>query len=150
MAQAYAIDVAHLRKVFGGQGRKDETLAVADLTLRVERGEVFGFLGPNGAGKTTALKMFLGLVRPTGGEGQILGRALGDPEGRLKVGFLPEHFRFHEWLTAAEFLNNADEAEIARIIRDYGEEPRARRVAGKADGDRRAAQDGAQPPLGTR
>lgn len=93
-----AIEVRHLRKVFGAK------IAVAGLTLTVERGEVFGFLGPNGAGKTTSVKMLLGLIAPTGGEGRILGAPLGDPAGRRKVGFLPEHFRFHDWLKAEEFL----------------------------------------------
>jgi ABC-2 type transport system ATP-binding protein len=88
-----------LRKEFG------EKTAVADLTLDVERGEVFGFLGPNGAGKTTAVKMLLGLISPTSGSGEILGAPLGDHRSRKKVGFLPEHFRFHDWLTAMEFLH---------------------------------------------
>jgi ABC-2 type transport system ATP-binding protein len=72
--------------------------------LEVERGEVFGFLGPNGAGKTTAVKMLLGLIYPTAGDGQVLSLPLGDHRARGKVGFLPEHFRFHDWLTAREFL----------------------------------------------
>lgn len=93
-----AIEIHCLRKVFG------EKVAVADLTLTVERGEVFGFLGPNGAGKTTAVKMLLGLIAPTSGEGKLLGLPLGDHMGRERVGFLPEHFRFHDWLTAEEFL----------------------------------------------
>ncbi len=93
-----AIEIHSLRKVFG------EKVAVADLTLTVERGEVFGFLGPNGAGKTTAVKMLLGLIAPTSGEGKLLGFPLGDHMGRERVGFLPEHFRFHDWLTAEEFL----------------------------------------------
>lgn len=108
-----ALAVRDLRKLYGDQ------VAVAGLTLTVERGEVFGFLGPNGAGKTTSLKMFLGLVAPTAGEGQLLGMPLGDPRGRARVGFLPEHFRFHDWLTAAEFLKlHADlyhmPADVAR------------------------------------
>jgi ABC-2 type transport system ATP-binding protein len=93
-----SISTRALRKEFG-----DKT-AVADLTLEVERGEVFGFLGPNGAGKTTAVKMLLGLIAPTSGDGEVLGAALGDYRSREKVGFLPEHFRFHDWLTAEEFL----------------------------------------------
>jgi ABC-2 type transport system ATP-binding protein len=93
-----AITTSGLRKSFG------DKIAVADLTLNVERGEVFGFLGPNGAGKTTAVKMLLGLISPSAGEGQLLGRPLGDFQARTRVGFLPEHFRFHDWLTAAEFL----------------------------------------------
>lgn len=93
-----AIEINNLCKVFG------EKVAVADLTLTVERGEVFGFLGPNGAGKTTAVKMLLGLIAPTSGNGKLLGAPLGDHRGRERVGFLPEHFRFHDWLTAEEFL----------------------------------------------
>ena len=87
-----------LRKTFGAK------VAVADLSLSVRRGEVFGFLGPNGAGKTTSLKMLLGLVPPSGGEATVLGAPLGDVRARAKVGFLPEHFRFHEWLTGRELL----------------------------------------------
>jgi ABC-2 type transport system ATP-binding protein len=94
-----AIETHRLRKEYG------LTVAVDDLTLRVERGEVFGFLGPNGAGKTTAVKMLLGLATPTAGAGQLLGRPLGDCDTRARVGFLPEHFRFHEWLGATEFLD---------------------------------------------
>lgn len=94
-----AIDAHGLRKEFGPK------TAVADFTLQVERGEVFGFLGPNGAGKTTSVKMMLGLTTPTAGSATLLGQPLGDRLTRAKIGFLPEHFRFHEWLTAAEFLD---------------------------------------------
>ncbi len=80
------------------------TLAVADLSLTVGAGEIFGFLGPNGAGKTTSIKMLLGLVEPSGGSGTMLGRPLGDRAARARVGFLPEHFRFHDCLTARELL----------------------------------------------
>src|SRR5512142_947247 len=92
--QQNAIETHHLRKVF------DDKVAVADLTLDVRQGEVFGFLGPNGAGKTTSIKMLLGLVAPSGGEGKLLGQPLGDVPARAQVGFLPEHFRFHDWLNA--------------------------------------------------
>src|SRR5215468_10427195 len=94
-----AVETRGLRKRFG---RK---LAVSDLSLSVQRGEVFGFLGPNGAGKTTSLKMLLGLVDPTAGKGTVLGAPIGDRETRRKVGFLPEHFRFQEWLTGRELLH---------------------------------------------
>jgi ABC-2 type transport system ATP-binding protein len=93
-----AIRTRGLRKVFSGK------VAVRNLTLDVPRGEVFGFLGPNGAGKSTSVKMLLGLVFPTSGEAEILGRPPGDAKGRRKVGFLPEHFRFYDWLTSAELL----------------------------------------------
>ncbi len=96
--QSTTIETHHLTKSFGAK------LAVADLSLEVHQGEVFGFLGPNGAGKTTAVKMLLGLIQPTGGKGLLLGSPLGDRRVRAQVGFLPEHFRFHDWLTAEEFL----------------------------------------------
>ncbi|MEM8863753.1 MAG: ABC transporter ATP-binding protein, partial [Chloroflexota bacterium] len=68
-------------------------------------GEVFGFLGPNGAGKTTSIKMLLSLVTPTSGTGSLLDRPIGDQHIRGKIGYLPEHFRFHTWLKAWEFLD---------------------------------------------
>jgi ABC-2 type transport system ATP-binding protein len=93
-----AIETRALSKRFAS------TVAVADLSLTVRRGEVFGFLGPNGAGKTTSVKMLLGLVPPTGGAATLLGAPLGDRAARARVGFLPEHFRFHDTLTARELL----------------------------------------------
>lgn len=93
-----ALEVRALRKDFGAK------TAVRDLTLSVPRGEVFGFLGPNGAGKTTSIKMLLGLVRPTSGGGRLLGEPLGGVRARARVGYLPEHFAFHEWLTGRELL----------------------------------------------
>jgi ABC-2 type transport system ATP-binding protein len=109
----YAIETHNLHKVFG------DKVAVQDLSLQVERGEVFGFLGPNGAGKTTSVKMLLGLISPTSGQGTVLGASLGDHRTRARIGFLPEHFRFHDWLSAVEFLTlHADlyhmERELAR------------------------------------
>jgi ABC-2 type transport system ATP-binding protein len=95
---AHVIETDRLRRAFG------DKVAVADLTLAVRPGEVFGFLGPNGAGKTTSVKMLLGLVAPSGGRGAVLGAPLGDRATRARVGFLPEHFRFPEWLTGRELL----------------------------------------------
>ena len=93
-----AIETEQLKKVFG------DNTAVKGLTLRVAQGEVFGFLGPNGAGKTTSMKMLLGLVSPTSGTASLLGAPIGDRPTLARIGFLPEHFRFQEWLTASEFL----------------------------------------------
>ena len=93
-----AVETHGLFKYFGS------TVAVADLSLSIPRGEIFGFLGPNGAGKTTSVKMLLSLVAPSGGAGSVLGRPLGDREVRRRVGFLPEHFRFHDCLTGRELL----------------------------------------------
>jgi len=88
-----------LRKEFSGK------VAVRDLTLTVRQGEIFGFLGPNGAGKSTSIKMLLGLAKPTSGESWVLGVPSGDVAIRRRIGFLPENFRFYEWLTPAELLH---------------------------------------------
>jgi ABC-2 type transport system ATP-binding protein len=93
------IETQDLRKTYGA------LVAVDGLNLSVDQGEVFGFLGPNGAGKTTTVKMLLGLVHPTSGRARILGCTPGDPRVMGRIGFLPEHFRFHPWLTAGGFLD---------------------------------------------
>ena len=92
------IDARGLRKSFG------DTLAVDDLSLTVGAGEIFGFLGPNGAGKTTSIKMLLALVTPDAGEAEVLGAPIGTRASRARVGFLPEHCRFHDSLTARELV----------------------------------------------
>ena len=94
-----AIETRMLGKTFGSK------VAVRGLTLDVFRGEVFGFLGPNGAGKSTSIKMMLGLIAPTRGEALVLGSPAGEVAVRRQIGFLPEHFRFYEWLTAEELLS---------------------------------------------
>ncbi len=78
--------------------------ALHDLTLSVARGECLGFLGPNGAGKSTAVKMLVGLVRPTGGAADVLGKPVGDRATRARIGYLPELFRYPDWLAAREVL----------------------------------------------
>ncbi len=98
MSASPAIEIRHLYKSF------NDKVAVKDLNLTVERGEVFGFLGPNGAGKTTSVKILLDLISPTSGEGYLFGAPLDNPDIRARIGFLPEHFRFHDWLQADEFL----------------------------------------------
>lgn len=97
-AASPAVHTIELRKEY------KRNVALAGVSMTVARGEVFGFLGPNGAGKTTAVKLLLGLVRPTGGEAMVLGAPAGDVETRRKIGYLPELFRFQAWLNAREVL----------------------------------------------
>jgi len=104
-----AVKTVELTKRFGS------TLALAGLTMTVPRGEVFGFLGPNGAGKTTAVKLLLGLLKPTAGEGWLLGKRVGDLQTRGRIGYLPELFRYQSWLSAAEVL--ALHCELAPLPR---------------------------------
>jgi ABC-2 type transport system ATP-binding protein len=100
-----AIETEHLRKVYGSKMGRQPFVAVQDLSLQVPRGHVFGFLGPNGAGKTTTINMLLGNIYPTAGTASLLGAPIGNMDSRRKLGFLPEKFQFHEFLTAEEFLD---------------------------------------------
>jgi ABC-2 type transport system ATP-binding protein len=99
--QEAVIETRLLRKVYRGSARP----AVDSLDLVVPPGQVFGFLGPNGAGKTTTIGMLLGNIFPSGGQGTVLGKPLGDRETRRSIGYLPEKFQFHDFLTATEFLD---------------------------------------------
>ena len=126
-----AIVTQNLRKRYG------KKVAVAGLNLSVERGEVFGFLGPNGAGKTTAVKMMLGLARPTAGEARLLDSPPGDWRARRKVGFLPEHFRFHEWLRADEFLQVHSQLYGMSQAEQSSRVPELLKLLGLADDARR-------------
>ena len=97
-----AVETVDLAKRYG------RITALVGLTMRVERGSVFGFLGPNGAGKTTAVKLLLGLARATSGDAFVLGAPVRDARAhrgaRRRVGYLPELFRYPGWLTAREVL----------------------------------------------
>jgi len=110
---APAIETHELRKQFG------RIVALAGLTMTVRPGEVFGFLGPNGAGKTTAVKLLLGLSRPSAGTGRVLGSPLGEVSARRRIGYLPELFRYQGWMTAREVL--AFHCELAHLPRSSWE-----------------------------
>jgi ABC-2 type transport system ATP-binding protein len=86
----------------GFWGRKLK--ALNGLTLKVEKGEIFGLVGPNGAGKSTAIKMFLGIVRPTAGSASIDGHPVGSVASRARLGFLPENPALYEFLSGREYL----------------------------------------------
>ena len=103
-----AIRLDHVTK------RYAKVVALDDLSLSVDHG-VFGFLGPNGAGKTTAVKILLGLTRPTSGSGSLAGGAFGSKASLGRIGYLPELFRYQSWLTAREVL--ALHCELAGIAR---------------------------------
>ncbi len=75
-----------------------------NISLSVKSGQIFGLLGPNGAGKSTFVKMIVGLLKPTSGEASIMGLPLGHLEARKQIGYLPELFRYQDWLTAKEVL----------------------------------------------
>ena len=119
--ESLAVWCSGLTKRFG---RRE---AARSVSIEVRRGEVVGLLGANGAGKTTLIKMMLGLVRPDAGEVMLLGGPGTDPLSRLRVGYLPELFRYQPWLTANEVLklhgqlahirqSAADRIELLRLV----------------------------------
>jgi ABC-2 type transport system ATP-binding protein len=123
-AASPAVHAIELRKTYR------TTVALDGLSMTVRRGEVFGFLGPNGAGKTTAVKLLLGLARPTGGEAMVLGAPAGDRQTRQHIGYLPELFRYQAWLSAREVLvlhcrllrlpRSRWPGEVSRVLRTVG------------------------------
>src|SRR5437016_12921621 len=99
-----AVAVRGLTKVFPVPFHRQSIVAVKDLSLRIEPGEVYGLLGPNGSGKSTTLKIILGLVSPTRGRTMIFGRDSSLVQSRATVGFLPENPYFYKFLTGEETL----------------------------------------------
>lgn len=92
------LQTAGLTKIYGsGTGCKN-------ISLEIKQGQIFGLLGPNGAGKSTFVKMVIGLLNPDSGSGTLLGKPIGHPESRRELGYLPELFRFQDWLTGEEVL----------------------------------------------
>ena len=94
-----------LTKVFDvGFLRRRRVAAVEGLSLGVEEGEIFGFVGPNGAGKTTTIKMLMGLIRPTHGRAFIFDAPIPSKRSKARIGYLPEHPAWYEFLTGREAL----------------------------------------------
>lgn len=121
------------------------------VCLSVRRGHIFGFLGPNGAGKSTFVKMIVGLTSPTAGRAEVLGHPLGDVAARARIGFLPENFKYQDWLTPTEMLTfhgrlvGMDRASLASAIR---ESLATVGLAGEAGTKIRAFSKGMQQRLG--
>jgi len=98
LSAAPVLSVSGLRKDYRGQ------TALAGVDLELGAGELVGLLGPNGAGKSTLTKIACGLVRPSAGTVEVLGRAAGSPQARAALGYLAELFRFPGWSTAEELI----------------------------------------------
>lgn len=100
---AAAIETKQLTKSY--KSKQAGTINVVDhLDLHVEEGEIFGFLGPNGAGKTTTIKMLLGIIYPTSGEGYVLGKEIGDMDVHRLISYVPERPYYYEHMTGLELL----------------------------------------------
>ncbi|MCL6611700.1 MAG: ABC transporter ATP-binding protein [Peptococcaceae bacterium] len=111
-----AVETDELTKIYG------DKVGCERICLSVPEGQIFGFLGPNGAGKSTLVKMLVGLVRPTSGSARLLGKPLGSLEARKKIGFLPENFSYHEWMTGRQLL------EFHAALYGMSRESRKRRI----------------------
>jgi len=133
-----AIDVEHLCKSFNGQ------IAVNNISLKINQGEIFGFLGPNGSGKTTTIRMLCGLLIPDKGEGSCLGYNILTESREIKaqVGYMPQRFCLYEDLTVLENLDftarvyNIDNRQkaIADIIEKMDFQDRKDQLAGNLSG----------------
>ena len=125
---AAAIDVHGLNKHFGDKH------VVRDLTLKVQRGEIYGFLGPNGSGKTTSIRMLCGLLTPDNGSGTCLGFDVIRETYAIKreVGYMTQRFSLWEDLTIRENLDF--------VARMYGF-PNARRSCGRRSTGSGSARD---------
>lgn len=93
------IETRNLTKTYNDRG------GCREVSLAVRPGQIFGLLGPNGAGKSTFVKMIVGLIHPSEGQASVLGYPPGHVEARRKIGYLPELFRYPEWLSAEEVLH---------------------------------------------
>ncbi|MCC7076403.1 MAG: ABC transporter ATP-binding protein [Acidimicrobiia bacterium] len=111
-APVAAISVRGLAKTYGPR------TAVQDVSFDIPAGEVFGLLGPNGAGKTTTMKVLVGLTRATRGAALLAGMPCGSREANRLVGYLPESFAFHRWMTGHEVL--VFHARLAGLAGDEG------------------------------
>jgi ABC-2 type transport system ATP-binding protein len=100
----FAVKTDHLTKIYKDFWGRDKVRALDDLTLTINRGEVFGLLGPNGSGKSTTIKLLLGLIFPTRGEATVLGQPAGNTTINEKIGFLPEESYLYRFLNGEEIL----------------------------------------------
>src|SRR5882724_8153895 len=99
------VETQNLRVEYRAQNSaQPRKLAVKDLNLKVQAGEVFGFLGPNGAGKTTTMNVLLGFVNPTSGSAFLFGVDVREPIARQRIGYLPELTYYYKFLSAEELL----------------------------------------------
>jgi ABC-2 type transport system ATP-binding protein len=99
------ISACGLTKVFVSSFLRRKVVALDGLDLDVKGGEVFGLLGPNGAGKSTAIKLMIGLLKPTSGHVHLLRKSPWDVEAKNELGYLAENPSFYPYLTAREFLD---------------------------------------------
>lgn len=99
----FAIDLRDVDKNYGSMFSR-RVHALRGIDMRVGRGEIFGLLGPNGAGKSTLVKILMTVIKPTRAVGTVLGRTVGNKSTLARVGYLPEHHRFPDYLTGRQVV----------------------------------------------
>lgn len=99
-----AIEIDSITKVYSSVNRRKTITALNEVSLNVNKGEIFGLLGPNGAGKTTLVKVLVGIAFATSGRAKIFGIDVNDYFVREKIGFLPENHRYPNYLNPDELL----------------------------------------------
>ena len=99
------VETKNLTKTYRDFWGRHKVRALKALDLELRRGEIFGLLGPNGSGKTTTIKLLLGLLFPTSGEVNILGRPASDVAKNERIGYLPEESYLYRFLNAEETLD---------------------------------------------
>lgn len=134
----YAIDVQNLNKHFGDKH------VVNNVSIRVKKGEIFGFLGPNGSGKTTTIRMMCGLLKPDSGTGTCLGYDIRRQSGDIKrnTGYMTQRFSFWDDLTITENLDfvariyglSNRRKTVRQTIADLGLSSRRKQLAGELSG----------------
>lgn len=98
------IEFQHVTKIYKRLFSDEQLAALNDVSFEAMPGQVCAFLGPNGAGKTTSISMLMGFFFPTSGDIRVFGMPPGDIRGKAQIGFLPENFAFHKFLTAPKLL----------------------------------------------
>ena len=101
---AAVIEFQHVSKVYKRLFSEESLAALSDVSFETAPGQVCAFLGPNGAGKTTSISMLMGFFFPSAGEIRVFGHPPGDIRAKEQIGFLPENFAFHKFLTAPKLL----------------------------------------------
>jgi ABC-2 type transport system ATP-binding protein len=105
MSTESIVETRSLTKIYRDfWGRKKKT-ALNALDLTIKKGEIFGLLGPNGSGKTTTIKLLLGLLFPTSGDGLVFGQPATKVEKNERIGYLPEESYLYRFLNAEETLD---------------------------------------------
>ena len=101
---AAVIEFQNVTKVYKRLFSEEKLAALSGVSFEMAPGQVCAFLGPNGAGKTTSISMLMGFFFPTSGQIRVFGKPPGDLAAKQQIGFLPENFAFHKFLTAPKLL----------------------------------------------